>query len=331
MSDMRRRDVIALLGGSAAAWPLGARAQQPDRMRHIGVLSGLADDPEGQARVAAFRQELQRLGWTDGRNMRLDIRWGGGDAEFLRKLAAELVALAPDVLFSTGTASTGPLLQATRAVPIVFASVIDPVGAGFVESLARPGGNATGFLQFEYSLSGKWLELLREIAPGVKRAAVLRDHNLTAGIGQFAALQAVAPSGVVDFTTVNLLDHAEIERAVAAFTRYPDGGLIVTASALSIVHRDLIIMLAARHKLPAVYWDRLFVSSGGLVSYGADQIDHCRRAAGYVDRILKGEKPADLPVQAPTKYELAINMKTAKALGLDVPATVLARADEVIE
>jgi putative ABC transport system substrate-binding protein len=331
MSDMRRRDVIALLGGSAAAWPLGARAQQPDRMRHIGVLSGLADDPEGQARVAAFRQELQRLGWTDGRNMRLDIRWGGGDAEFLRKLAAELVALAPDVLFSTGTASTGPLLQATRAVPIVFASVIDPVGAGFVESLARPGGNATGFLQFEYSLSGKWLELLREIAPGVKRAAVLRDHNLTAGIGQFAALQAVAPSGVVDFTTVNLLDHAEIERAVAAFTRYPDGGLIVTASALSIVHRDLIIMLAARHKLPAVYWDRLFVSSGGLVSYGADQIDHCRRAAGYVDRILKGEKPADLPVQAPTKYELAINMKTAKALGLNVPATVLARADEVIE
>jgi putative ABC transport system substrate-binding protein len=328
---MRRRDVIALLGGSAAAWPLGARAQQPDRMRHIGVLSGLADDPEGQARVAAFRQELQRLGWTDGRNMRLDIRWGGGDAEFLRKLAAELVALAPDVLFSTGTASTGPLLQATRAVPIVFASVIDPVGAGFVESLARPGGNATGFLQFEYSLSGKWLELLREIAPGVKRAAVLRDHNLTAGIGQFAALQAVAPSGVVDFTTVNLLDHAEIERAVAAFTRYPDGGLIVTASALSIVHRDLIIMLAARHKLPAVYWDRLFVSSGGLVSYGADQIDHCRRAAGYVDRILKGEKPADLPVQAPTKYELAINMKTAKALGLNVPATVLARADEVIE
>jgi len=331
MSDMRRRDVIALLGGSAAAWPLGARAQQPDRMRHIGVLSGLADDPEGQARVAAFRQELQRLGWTDGRNMRLDIRWGGGDAEFLRKLAAELVALAPDVLFSTGTASTGPLLQATRAVPIVFASVIDPVGAGFVESLARPGGNATGFLQFEYSLSGKWLELLREIAPGVKRAAVLRDHNLTAGIGQFAALQAVAPSGVVDFTTVNLLDHAEIERAVAAFTRYPDGGLIVTASALSIVHRDLIIMLAARHKLPAVYWDRLFVSSGGLVSYGADQIDHCRRAAGYVDFLLKGEKPADLPVQAPTKYELAINMKTAKALGLNVPATVLARADEVIE
>jgi putative ABC transport system substrate-binding protein len=331
MIDRSRREFITLLGGAAAAWPLGARAQQPDRMRHIGVLSGLADDPEGQARVAAFRQELQRLGWTDGRNMRLDIRWGGGDAEFLRKLAAELVALAPDVLFSTGTASTGPLLQATRAVPIVFASVIDPVGAGFVESLARPGGNATGFLQFEYSLSGKWLELLREIAPGVKRAAVLRDHNLTAGIGQFAALQAVAPSGVVDFTTVNLLDHAEIERAVAAFTRYPDGGLIVTASALSIVHRDLIIMLAARHKLPAVYWDRLFVSSGGLVSYGADQIDHCRRAAGYVDRILKGEKPADLPVQAPTKYELAINMKTAKALGLNVPATVLARADEVIE
>jgi putative tryptophan/tyrosine transport system substrate-binding protein len=331
MSDMRRRDVIALLGGSAAAWPLGARAQQPDRMRHIGVLSGLADDPEGQARVAAFRQELQRLGWTDGRNMRLDIRWGGGDAEFLRKLAAELVALAPDVLFSTGTASTGPLLQATRAVPIVFASVIDPVGAGFVESLARPGGNATGFLQFEYSLSGKWLELLREIAPGVKRAAVLRDHNLTAGIGQFAALQAVAPSGVVDFTTVNLLDHAEIERAIAAFTRYPDGGLIVTASALSIVHRDLIIMLAARHTLPAVYWDRLFVSSGGMVSYGADQIDHCRRAAAYVDRILKGEKPADLPVQAPTKYELVINLKTAKALGLEIPPTVLARANEVIE
>ena len=289
------------------------------------------DDPEGQARVAAFRQELQRLGWTDGRNMRLDIRWGGGDAEFLRKHAAELVALAPDVLFSTGTASTGPLLQATRAVPIVFASVIDPVGAGFVESLARPGGNATGFLQFEYSLSGKWLELLREIAPGVKRAAVLRDHNLTAGIGQFAA----PPSGGTLWR--GGLHHsqparpAEIERAIAAFTRYPDGGLIVTASALSIVHRDLIIMLAARHKLPAVYWDRLFVSSGGLVSYGADQIDHCRRAAAYVDRILKGEKPADLPVQAPTKYELVINLKTAKALGLDVPPTLLARAEEVIE
>jgi putative tryptophan/tyrosine transport system substrate-binding protein len=326
-----RREFIAVLGGAAAAWPIAARAQQPDRVRRVGVLSGLADDPEGQARVAAFRQELQRLGWTDGRNMRLDLRWGGGDAEFLRKHAAELVALAPDVLFSTGTASTGPLLQATRAVPIVFASVIDPVGAGFVESLARPGGNATGFLQFEYSLSGKWLELLREIAPEVKRVAVLRDHNLTAGIGQFAALQAVAPSGVVDFTTVNLLDHAEIERAIAAFTRYADGGLIVTASALSIVHRDLIIMLAARHKLPAVYWDRLFVSSGGLISYGADQIDHCRRAAGYVDRILKGEKPADLPVQSPTKYELAINRKTATALGLDIPPMLLARADAVIE
>ena len=327
---MKRREFIALAGG-AAAWPLATRAQQAEPKRRIGLLSGLANDPLGQSRVIAFRDELQQLGWTDGRNVRIDIRWGGGDSEHLRRDAADLVALAPDVLFSTGTASTGPLLQATSTVPIVFASVIDPVGAGLVESLARPGGNATGFLQFEYSLSGKWLELLREIAPQVKRAAVLRDHNLTAGIGQFAALQAMAPSGVVDFTTVNLRDPSEIERAITAFARSANGGLIVTASALSFVHRDLIIMLAAQNKLPAVYWDRVFVSIGGLISYGADQIDNCRRAAGYVDRILKGEKPADLPVQAPTKYELVINLKTAKALGLPIPPALLARADEVIE
>jgi putative ABC transport system substrate-binding protein len=328
---VRRRAFITLLGG-AAAWPLAARAQQADRMRHIGVLMNTsADDPDNQSNIAAFLQVLQQLGWTDGRNVRIDTRWAGGTAAEIRRHAADLAALAPDVIFATGTAAMGPFLQATRTVPIVFASVADPVGAGFVDSLARPGGNATGFMQFEYGLSGKWLELLKQIAPGVTRAAVLRDPAITSGIGQFAVIQSVAPSLGVEVSAVNVRDAGEIERAVTAFARSSNGGLILTASALAVLHRELIITLAARHKLPAVYYRRYFVTSGGLISYGYDVVDQYRRAAGYVDRILKGEKPADLPVQAPTTYELVINLKTAKALGLDVPATVLARADAVIE
>jgi ABC-type uncharacterized transport system substrate-binding protein len=328
---MRRREFITLVGGGAVAWPLAAHARQPDRMRRIGALAGIADDAEGQARLAAFMQGLQQLGWTDGRNVRIDTRWAAGDADRGRKYAAELVALAPDVILAAGTVAVGPLLQATRTVPIVFVTVIDPVGAGFVESLARPGGNATGFLFIEYGMSGKWLELLKQIAPGVTRAAVLRDPAITAGIGQFGAIQSMAPSLGVEVSPVNVRDAGEIERAVVAFARSTNGGLIVTGSALAVVHRDLIITLAARHKLPAVYFLRTFVADGGLISYGPDNIDQYRRAAGYVDRILKGEKPADLPVQAPTKYELVINLKTAKALGLDIPPTVLARADKVIE
>jgi putative ABC transport system substrate-binding protein len=289
------------------------------------------DDPDWRANIAAFLQRLQQLGWSEGRNVQVDTRWSVGNADDARKYAAELVTLAPDVMLAAGGASVGPLLQASRTVPIVFANVPDPVGSGFVESLARPGGNATGFIQFEYSLSGKWLELLKEIAPGVTRAAVLWDPAIAAGIGQFAIIQSVAPSLGVEVRTVNVSDPPEIERAVAAFARSSNGGLIVTASALALVHRDLIVTLAARHKLPAVYFQRTFVSGGGLISYAADFIDQFRRAAGYVDRILKGEKPADLPVQAPTKYELVINLKTAKALGLSVPPTLLARADEVIE
>jgi len=302
-------------------------------MRRIGVLTAAppADDPDGQARLAAFLQVLQQLGWTDGRNLRIDYRWGLGDANNIRRYAAELAALAPDVILSVGTASMGPLLQATRTVPIVFVSVADPVGAGFVDSLARPGGNATGFIQFEYSLSGKWLELLKQIAPGVTRAAVFRDPAITSGIGQFAVIQSVAPSLGVEVSPISVRDAGEIERTVAAFARSPNGGLIVTSGAGSVLHRELIIALAARYKLPAVYYRRYFVTSGGLISYGFDLVDQYRHAAGYVDRILKGEKPADLPVQAPTRYELVINLTTAKALGLDVPATVLARADEVIE
>jgi putative ABC transport system substrate-binding protein len=302
-------------------------------MRRIGVLTAAtpADDPDGQARLAAFLQVLQQLGWTDGRNLRIDYRWGLGDANNIRRYAAELAALAPDVILSVGTASMGPLLQATRTVPIVFVSVADPVGAGFVDSLARPGGNATGFIQFEYSLSGKWLELLKQIAPGVTRAAVFRDPAITSGIGQFAVIQSVAPSLGVEVSPINVRDAGEIERAVAAFARSSNGGLIVTSGAGSVLHRELIIALAARYKLPAVYYRRYFVTSGGLISYGFDLVDQYRHAAGYVDRILKGEKPADLPVQAPTRYELVINLKTAKALGLEIPATVLARADEVIE
>ena len=331
---MKRREFITLLGGGAAvAWPLAARAQQPERVRRIGVLmASAADDSESQARIAAFLQGLQQLGWADGRNVRIDTRWATTDADDIRRHAAELAALAPDVLVAaTGTVTAAPLLQATRTVPIVFVQVIDPVGAGFVVSLARPGGNATGFTIYEYGMSGKWLELLKEIAPRMARAAVLRDPAIASGIGQFAAAQAVAPSLGVELSPVDVRDAGEIERAVTAFARSPNGGLIVTASALATRHRDLIIALAARHRLPAVYSYRYMVAAGGLVSYGPDSLDQYRRAAGYVDRILKGEKPADLPVQAPTKYALVLNLKTAKALGLDIPTTVLSRADEVIE
>jgi len=297
---MQRRALITLLAG-AAAWPLAAHAQQPDRIRRIGAFAGIEEDAEGQARFAAFLQGLRQLGWTDGRNVRIDYRWGGGNADNIRKQAAELAALAPDVILAAGAAVAGPLLQATRTVPIVFVIVPDPVGAGFVDSLARPGGNATGLITFEYSISAKWLELLKQIAPDVTRAAVLRDPFISTGIGQFCAIQAVAPSLGVEVSPVNVRDAGEIERAIAAFARPSNGGLIVTASALVVVHRDLIITLAARHKLPAVFYERFFVAGGGLISYGPDYLDEFRRAAVYVDRILKGEKPADLPVQAPTK------------------------------
>ena len=328
---MKRRQFIALLGG-AVAWPLAARAQPPERMRRIGVLMTLAaDDPESPVRLTAFVQTLQELGWTDGRNVRIDTRWGGGDADRIRISAAELVALAPDVILAVGGTAVGPLLQATRTVPIVFTQTADPVGAGFVASLARPGGNATGFTLFEFGTSTKWLELLKEIAPGVTRAAVIRDAAIPAGVGQFAVIQAAASSFGVELRAVDVRDPGEIERAVTALARERHGGLIVTASAVAVAHRDQIVTLAAQHKLPAVYFQRFFVNAGGLISYGPDSIDPHRRAAGYVDRILKGEKPADLPVQAPTKYELVINLKTAKALGLTVPDTLLARADEVIE
>jgi putative ABC transport system substrate-binding protein len=329
---MQRREFITLIGGAAVSWPLVVRAQQPDRMRRIGVLTGItAEDPENKTRLAAFEQALQQLGWTQGRNVRIDYRSAGGDAATSHKQAEELVALAPDVIVSSGSFSTGQLLRVTHTVPVVFAIVPDPVGSGFVDSLAQPGGNATGFMQFEYGLSGKWLELLKEIAPGLTRAIVLWDPAITAGIGQFAIIQSVATSAGVDVKPVNVRDAGEIERAITAFARSPNGGLIVTASALSLVHRDLIIALAARHKLPAVYFERGFVANGGLISYGADFIEQYRRAAGYVDRILNGEKPADLPVHAPTKYELVINLKTTKALGLTMPPSVFARADEVIE
>jgi putative ABC transport system substrate-binding protein len=325
---MKRRKFITLLGG-AAAWPLGVRAQQGERMRRIGVLFAVGADIQ-QARLAAFVQALQQLGWTDGRNVRIDIRWAGSSTAEIRRHAAELAALAPDVILATGNVVEQVLLE-TRVVPTVFVIVPDPVGAGYVHSLSQPGGNATGFMQFEYSLTAKWPELLKEIAPGVTRAAVVRDLAIAAGIGQFAVIQYVAPSVGLEVSTVNVSDKAEIERGITAFAGQPNGGLIVTASALAAVHRDLIISLAARHKLPAVYFQTSFVGGGGLIAYGPDFFDQYRRAAGYVDRILKGEKPADLPVQAPTKYELAINLKTAKALGLEVPSSLLARADEVIE
>jgi putative ABC transport system substrate-binding protein len=328
---MKRRAFISLLGGAAAAWPVAARAQQAERVRRIGVLMAVADDPEGQARIAAFLQGLQQLGWAEGRNLQIDTRWGAGDADRFRQYAAELVALAPDVILAAGGAVVPPLLQATRSVPIVFTQTPDPVGAGFVDSLARPGGNATGFLTFEYGISAKWLELLKEIAPRVTRAAVIRDAAIASGTGQWGALQSVAPSFGIELSPVNMLDAGEIERAIAAFARSPNGGMILTGSALAVFHRDLIVTLAARHKLPAVYYERLFVAGGGLISYGPNSIDPHRRAAGYVDRILRGEKAADLPVQAPTKYELVVNLKSAKALGLEIPSSVLARADEVIE
>ena len=329
---MKRRELITLLGGAAAAWPLAAWAQQGERVRRIGVLSPLAaDDPEERARDAAFAQGLQQLGWIVEQNVRIEYRWGRGDADAMRKYAAELVALAPDVILAGGSSAVGPLLHATRTVPIVFTLVVDPVGASFVDSLARPGGNATGFLGSEYGMGAKWLELLKEISPRLKRAAVLRDPTTAAGAGQYGAIQSVAPSFGVELSPVNMRDADEIERIVTAFAHTSNGGLIVPGSAPAVVHRDLIIRLAARNKLPTVYFGRFFVTAGGLISYGTDSPDQYRRAAGYVDRILKGEKAADLPVQAPTKFELVINLSTAKALGLDVPPSLLARADEVIE
>jgi putative ABC transport system substrate-binding protein len=327
-----RRQFISALGGAAATWPLAARAQQGESMRRIGVLTNLATgDPEDQTRNAAFLQGLQQLGWTVGRNVRIDYRWGAGDADRNRRNVTELAALAPDVILVTGTPVLGPLLQATRTIPIVFMQVPDPVGAGYVESLSRPGGNATGFSTIDYGTSGKWLELLKEIAPNMTRVAVLRDDTSSAGIGQWAGIQARASSLGVDLRPVGMSDITKVERTIDAFARDPNGGLIVTESGPAIVHREQIIALAAHNRLPAVYGQRFFVTGGGLISYGHDTIEPYRRAAGYVDRILKGEKPADLPVQAPTKYQLVINLKTAKALGLTIPPTLLARADEVIE
>jgi putative tryptophan/tyrosine transport system substrate-binding protein len=329
---MRRRAFIALLGGVVAAWPLAARAQQPERMRRVGVLMpNAADDPEYQARMAAFLQGLAQLGWIDGRNVRIDTRWGVADADRIRKYAAELIALAPDVILAHSSGALAPLLQATRTVPIVFTNVADPVGAGYVDSLARPGGNATGFLVFEYSIAAKWLELLKEIAPRVTRAAVLRESAVAAGPAQFGVIQSAAPSLGVELRPIDVRDAGEIERAITAFAQGSNGGLIVTGSPGALFHRTLIVALAARHRLPAVYFGRNYITDGGLIAYGPDLIDQSRRAAGYVDRILKGEKPGDLPVQAPTRYQLVINLKTAKALGLTVPDSLLARADEVIE
>jgi putative ABC transport system substrate-binding protein len=327
-----RREFITLLGGAAAGWPLAARAEQPERMRRIGVLlNNAADDPVAQARMTAFAQELAQLGWIAGRNVKIDSRWPAADNERVRRYAAELVALAPDVIVASSGQVVAALIEATRTVPIVFAGVPDPVGAGFVNSLARPGGNATGFLLFEYGLSGKWLELLKRIAPQTTRVALIRDPIAAAGAAYFGVIQAAAPLLGVEVSPINMRDAGEIERAVAAFAHKPNGGLIVSGAPPMLAHRDLMVALAARHKLPAVYTTRIFVTGGGLISYGPDLVDQYRRAAGYVDRILKGEQPADLPVQSPTKYELVINLKTAKALGLTVPDTLLAAADEVIE
>jgi putative ABC transport system substrate-binding protein len=329
---VKRREFITFLAGTAVAWPLATRAQRGERMRRIGAMMLLAEnDPQQQEWTAAFLQGLQQAGWVDRRNVQIEYRWGGGDSVRARRYAAELVALAPDVILAPGSASLGPLIQATRDIPLVFVHVPDPVGAGFVDSLAKPGGNVTGFLLFEYGISAKWLELLKQIAPEVTRVAVIRDPAITAGIGQWSAIQATAPSLGVEAVPVNVRDATEIERTVAAFARSSNGGLIVTGSALATSHRDLIIGLAAQHKLPAVYYERLFVTAGGLISYGADLSDQYRRSADYVDRILKGEKPADLPVQAPTKFEMVVNLKSAKALGLDLPTAVLVRADRVIE
>jgi putative tryptophan/tyrosine transport system substrate-binding protein len=329
---MKRREFITLLGGATTAWPLAAHAQQAERARRIGVLlPATADDPVWQTRFGAFLQGLQQSGWSIGQNVRIETRWATINAAEIRRHATELAALAPDVVLAYGTSTMGAWRQATRTVPTVFVAVGDPVGGGFADSLARPGGNATGFMSYEWSLSGKWLELLKQIAPSVKRAAVLRDITITSGASQFAVIQAVAPSLGVEVSPVNVSSAGEIERAVAAFARAPNGGLIAAGGSPARFHRDLIVTLAARHKLPAVYFERVFVDAGGLISYGPNYIDLFRQGAGYVDRILKGEKPADLPVQAPTKYELVVNLKTAKVLGLEVPPTVLARADEVME
>ena len=328
---MRRREFITLLGG-VAIWPLAARAQPPDAVRRIGILVSVgADDRQGQARHALFIQTLKQFGWTEGRNVRIETRWAAGNTANMHKYAAELVAVAPDVILSAGGAVLGPLLQATSTIPIVFTGVSDPVGGGLVASLARPGGNATGFAAFEYSMSGKWLELLKEIAPTVKRVAVLRDAGIPQGVGQFGAVQSLGPSLGVEVSPLNVRDAGEIERDISAFARGSNGGLIVTGSGLAIIHRELIIKLAARYKLPAIYFERFFTAGGGLMSYGPDLLDQYKRAAGYVDRILKGEKPADLPVESPTKYETVINLSAAKALGLAVPPTLLSRVDGVIE
>jgi len=329
---MRRREFITLFTGTAVIWPIATWAQKRERVARIGVLmSTLADDPEGQARFTAFLQGLHELGWTEGQNLHIDVRWAGGDVALDRKFATELVSLTPDIILATASQTVAALQAATRTVPIVFAHAVDPVGAGFVDSLARPGGKATGFVLFEYSIGAKWLELLKEIAPNVTRVAFIRDPAIAAGIGQFGAIQSVAPSLGVELTAVNVSDPGEIERAISAFAGAPNGGLVVTASPLALVHRNLIVALAARHKLCAVYIARPYVTAGGLIFYGPDIPHLYRRAAGYIDRILKGEKPADLPVQAPTKFEMAINLKTAKALGITVPPTLLASADEVIE
>jgi len=332
---MRRREFIVYAGSAVAApqiWPLATRAQQSERVRRIGVLlQAVKSDPESQIRIKAFVKELEQFGWTEGRNLQLDYRWAGGNSDDIRKHAADLVALAPDVLVAAGSATVGALQQSTRTVPIVFATVGDPVGAGFVESLARPGGNITGFAIFEYAIGAKWLELLREISPRTTRVAVLRDPSVATGPGQFGAIQTAAPSLRMEISPVNMRDASELGRALTAFAQSPNGGLIVSGTPLAQLHRNLIITLAARHKLPAVYFERFFVVDGGLISYGADFVDQYRRAGGYVHRILNGEKPADLPVQAPTKYELVINLETAKALDLTVPPSLLARADAIVE
>jgi putative ABC transport system substrate-binding protein len=329
---MRRRDFIKLIAGSATAWPLSASAES-ERIRQIGVLIGgiSPNDPKGQARKAAVIQGLAQSGWIEGRNLRIDFRWGLGNSAIIRKSAAELLALAPDVVMASGSAVLAAMLQATRTVPIVFTLVVDPVGDGLVESLAQPGGNATGFLFFEYDISGKWLQLLKQVAPGITRAGVVRDPGLTADIGQFAVIQSVAPSLGLDVRPINVRDAGSIERAITDFARVPNSGIVIAASALAVAHTDLIITLANQYKLPAIYYERAWAEDGGLISYGPDVLEQFRRAGGYIDRILKGEKPSDLPVQAPTKYELVVNLKTAKALGLNISPTILSRADKVIE
>ena len=329
---MRRREFITLLGGAAAAWPVVARAQQGERVRCVGILQNFPEnDPVASVLNATFLKELRQSGWAVGNNIRIETRWAGNRSEDIRRHVAELVALTPDVILANGTSTLGPLLQVSRTIPIVFVQVTDPVGSGYVESLAKPGGNATGFSTSEYGVSGKWLEVLKQIAPSVTRAGVVRNPAVPSGSGQFGAIQAVAPYLRMEVTPIDVRDPAEMERTVAAFAGSPNGGLIITANGAAVVHRSLIIAMAARHKLPTVYWQRHCVEAGGLVSYGDDGTDQYRRAAGYVDRILKGEKPSDLPVQAPTKFETVINLKTAKALGLEIPPTILARADEVIE